>query len=262
MTPGDFVPAYPGVSFIGDPRWIERLKRRQAAIQQLSKGLRANLGTITDRGLDDICAAVEYLLGAGIAEQLAEIEQMQKNPPAPLIPKGPRLEDLERAQQEVEQCQRGLEAIDAMIDDLPEATGNFIREVQRPMLEKQLAQSQDWLSTIQRAMESATGPDSYRWTVKRKGEDFFRVLEQPPILIHAVVRPAPDRPGQTEIAENEDGSLKIFPTEELGKRAVEAMGSDWEPGIFFLQPGIPESAALSNSSTPTEAIGQNTENPL
>lgn len=105
-------------------------------------------------------------------------------------------------------------------------------------------------------------PDSYRWTLKRKGEDFFRVLEQPPVLLHAVVRPAPDRPGQTEIAENEDGGLKIFPTEELAKRTAEAMGSDWGLGIFFLQPGIPDLAALSNPSTPTEATDQKTENPL
>lgn len=157
-TPPIYGPFYPTV----DPAWIERLKRRQAAISQLSNGLRAFLGTIACAGVDDICAGVEYLLGEQIAEQLAQIENIEKNPP---VIQPPTMEDLDRAQREVETIHGQLDALDNLTDSLPEETGDYLDKLQRPMLESQLTHAQDWLSSIQKRMEESTAP-----AVETKGE--------------------------------------------------------------------------------------------
>jgi hypothetical protein len=133
-----------------DPQWVARLQRRQEAIQLLSKGLRAFLSSITPYGTDDICVAVEFLLGNEIDEQLQRLETANTVPVPP-----PTLEDMERAQQDVEQCQSLLDALDKMIDGLPDASRDFLEKAQRPMLEGNLKRAEVWLSEIQRAMEAS-----------------------------------------------------------------------------------------------------------
>jgi hypothetical protein len=146
---GDFVPVY-AARMMPDPKWIEGLKRRQEAILQLSRGLRAWLKVSTHPGVDDICAAIEFLLGHEITEQLERMVSIQAQPIPP-----PTLEDMERAQQSVEQVQNQLDALDKMVESLPEASAEFINSVQRPMLESNLKHAQAWLSEIQRAMEAS-----------------------------------------------------------------------------------------------------------
>jgi hypothetical protein len=143
---GDFIPAYRLPPCGPDPRWIERLKRKQEAIQQLSRGLHAHLSAQRPEGVADICAAIEFLLGSEIAEQLERIAH------AEAVPRQvPTLEDMERAQRDVEQCQATLEAL----DELPEGSGEFLAQYTRPQLEGNLKRAQGWLSEIQRAMEAA-----------------------------------------------------------------------------------------------------------
>ncbi len=69
-------------------------------------------------------------------------------------PTWPALEDLDRAAKEVEQSERGLEALDNMIEDLPETSAAFIREVQRPMIVGQLESAKARLTMIQTALEN------------------------------------------------------------------------------------------------------------
>ncbi len=150
MPPGDFVPAYP-MRITPDPKWVARLKARQDAILQLSRGLRHHLGAMSHDGVDDICAAIEFLLGNEIAEQLENMESLRNAEPVP----APSLEDMERAQREVEQAQALLDALDKMIDSLPEASRDFLDAAQRPVLESNLKRAQGWLSEIQRLMEAS-----------------------------------------------------------------------------------------------------------
>jgi hypothetical protein len=151
---GDFVPAYAPIfsgRVVPDPKWIERLKHRHDTILLLSRGLRTYLVSqdVPQHGIDDICVAVEALLGADIAEQLEQMNNIQAQPIPP-----PTLEDMERAQQNVEQVQRQLDALDKMVASLPNESAEFIESVQRPMLESSLKNAQAWLSEIQRAMEA------------------------------------------------------------------------------------------------------------
>jgi hypothetical protein len=150
---GDFAPVNAPIfsgRIVPDPKWVAQLKRRQEAILQLSRGLRAYLSAMTLRGVDDICAAIEFLLGNEIAEQLENLATIQAQPVPP-----PTLEQLERAQCAVEQCQGLLDALGNLADSLPDASAEFIVNSQRPMLEENLARAQAWLSEIQRAMESS-----------------------------------------------------------------------------------------------------------
>jgi hypothetical protein len=146
---GDFVPVFSG-RIVPDPRWIEGLKRRQEAILQLSRGLREWLSVRTNRGVDDICAAIEFLLGSEISEQLEQMNDIQARPVPP-----PTLDDMERAQRAVEQAQALVDALDKMIESLPEASRDFLEAAQRPILEGNLQHAQAWLSEIQRAMEAS-----------------------------------------------------------------------------------------------------------
>jgi hypothetical protein len=158
---GDFVPANAPIfsgRIVPDPRWVERLKRRQEAILLLSGGLRAFLSSITPYGVDDICTAVEFLFGNDIAEQLQDMANIQAHPIPP-----PTLEDMERAQRDVEQCQAMVDALDKMVDSLPDASRDFLNAAQRPMLQSNLERAQAWLSEIQRAMEAGSAPAAIKY---------------------------------------------------------------------------------------------------
>jgi hypothetical protein len=148
---GDFVPAYPSGRILPDPKWIERLRHRHDTILLLSRGLRTCLisQSMPQHGVDDICVAVEALLGADIAEQLENMASIQAQPIPP-----PTLEDMERAQRDVEQAQAVVDALDKMIESLPEASRDFLDAAQRPVLQSNLERAQAWLSEIQRAMEA------------------------------------------------------------------------------------------------------------
>ena len=161
-----------------DPAWIERLKRRQADIEQLCRGIRATFGPRPaiewagepqkpNSGVEDICAAIQSLLGAEIAESLEAIANPPKLPP-------PTIEDLERAQRQVEQIQEQLDALDNLCDELPETQAEFIRTTNRPMIEGSLQNAQQWLSTVQSAIEQATAhpeaPNSAESLTQQKGE--------------------------------------------------------------------------------------------
>jgi hypothetical protein len=150
---GDFVPAYAPIfsgRIVPDPKWVARLQRRQEAIKRLSRGLRAHLSAMSRDGVEDICAAIEFLLGHEITEQLEQMNDIQAKPIPP-----PTLEDMERAQREVEQAQSLLDALDKMIESLPEASRDFLDAAQRPILQSNLERAQAWLSDIQRAMEAS-----------------------------------------------------------------------------------------------------------
>jgi hypothetical protein len=149
---GDFVPVHTNLPH-PDPQYIARLHRRYEAILQLSRGLRAHLSAMSKDGVDDICAGVESLLGGDIADQLEHIRTFQAQP-RPV----PTLEDMERAQREVEQAQTLIDALDKMIESLPEASRDFLDAAQRPMLQSNLERAQAWLSQIQQAIEAAFSP--------------------------------------------------------------------------------------------------------
>jgi hypothetical protein len=158
---GDFVPGNAPIfsgRIVADPRWIEGLKRRQEAIHQLCCGLHDWLGATTLRGVADICAAIEFLLGNEITEQLENMANVQAQPVPP-----PTLEDMERAQRQVEQAQALLDALDKMIESLPEASRDFLDAAQRPILQSNLERAQAWLSEIQRAMEAGSAATAVKY---------------------------------------------------------------------------------------------------
>jgi hypothetical protein len=160
---GDFVPANAPIltgRIVPDPKWIERLRHRHDTILLLSRGLRTCLTSqsMPQHGVDDICAAIEALLGADVAEQLENMASIQGQPIPP-----PTLEDMERAQRDVEQAQAVVDALDKMIESLPEASRDFLDAAQRPVLEANLKRAQAWLSEIQRAMEAGTSSPAVQY---------------------------------------------------------------------------------------------------
>lgn len=133
MNPGDFVPAiFPvgdGPVMIGHEQYIANLRRRKEVITRL-------------------CTAVQEFLVLDIDEQL---ERAAWKPPA--RPK-PTLEQFEQAQRTVEDIQAQIEALEKLCHSLPAETGEYMERLQRPMLEGQLKNAQEWVSMLQSAMET------------------------------------------------------------------------------------------------------------
>ena len=132
---GDFVPCFPaGPIEVNNDNYIAGLRRRKEVITRL-------------------CTAVQEFLVLDIDEAL---ERAAWKPPSP--PK-PTIEQLDQAQRRVEQIQSQIEALEKMADSLPEETGEYMEKLQRPMLESQLAEAQNWVSMLQRAMEAPAQED-------------------------------------------------------------------------------------------------------
>jgi FtsZ-binding cell division protein ZapB len=132
LNPADFMRAFPArpVTIVGpSAEYTATLRRRKEVIMRL-------------------CTAVQDFLILDIDEAL---ERAEWKPPAP--PK-PTIEQLDQAQREVEKIQGQLEALERLADSMPDETGDYMEKLQRPMLESQLKQAQDWLSMLQRAIET------------------------------------------------------------------------------------------------------------
>ena len=123
--PGSFV-AVPAIA----PEYLAGLRRRRAIIEHL-------------------CSALQEFLTADLDESIARAENPPKAYEMAFTP-----EMLIEAIGQRDQIQSQIEAMDKLIDDLPEAQGDFLEKMQRPMLESQLNQADSWISQIQKNLET------------------------------------------------------------------------------------------------------------
>ncbi len=101
-----------------------------------------------------LCEALLDYLTLGIDEA---IEDAQRKPPRP--PR-PTIEDLNRAQQDLDAVHAQLQALDTLADQMPEAYGEAFIETQRPTIERMLKPMEDRVAAIQKALEEPDDPDS------------------------------------------------------------------------------------------------------
>ncbi len=192
------------------PDFVASLKRKRAAIEQM-------------------CDAAKAFLCADLNEQIDRLS----NP----VPFGPIYspEMLIEATTRRDKVQSQIDALQGFVKELPETQAEFIRQMQLPMLEDNLKSAETWLSQIQAGLESQAPKSDF--VIQHPGEDTWRVLETPPTFVWTISRPAPEQgPGQCEIAEHEDGTLKVFADEARARQAAEQMGDDWKHGTLVLQP--------------------------
>jgi hypothetical protein len=114
-----------------DPRWIEGLKRRKEIYERLSLAL-----------CDYLCVDLN--------EQIDRADNPQPFPRPPFT-----VENLAEATSQRDLIQGQLDALDKLLDDIPETAGGFIDKTQRPQLETQLKFANDWIEAVQRSLESA-----------------------------------------------------------------------------------------------------------
>jgi hypothetical protein len=126
---GSFAMSYGPVHFPGqDPRYLESLHRRKDIIARLCTALHEYLNL-------DVDAALE-----------------QASRKAPKMPK-PTIEDLNRAQEQLDLCHAQIEAIQNMSADMPENLRDMMRITQMPQVQRWLEEAQQRVSFIQQAME-------------------------------------------------------------------------------------------------------------
>jgi hypothetical protein len=132
-----------------DPEWVASLRRRQEVIIQLSRGLRSWLSAVAENGVEEICSAIQELLGKEIAEQLRRLDEPQQPfQPAPISP-----EMLIRASEDRDAIQKQIDALDAFLDEVPKAQADFIESQIRPGLTARLAEAETWISALQKGLE-------------------------------------------------------------------------------------------------------------
>ena len=132
IGPGDFISA--PVVIGPSPEYIADLERRKAVITRL-------------------CTALHEFLTLDIDAQLAQAARIPRMVPYRRRHK-PTIEDLERAQREVERVQVQIDALDKLLDsNFPKEAAEYMNTLQRPMLESQLQCAQEWLYKIQTAIE-------------------------------------------------------------------------------------------------------------
>jgi hypothetical protein len=126
FRPGSLVmPAYA-------PDYVAKLKRQKDAIERL-------------------CTAARDFLCADIDETLERIEHPPQFTP-PIIK--PDMESLVRAQHERDQIQAQIDALENLCAEVPDVQAEYFRTMQLPGLEESLKRADEWLTTIQKAMES------------------------------------------------------------------------------------------------------------
>lgn len=126
------------VRMAADPRFVASLKRRKEIIIRL-------------------CAAAQDFLTMDIETELERAAW------TPLPPPKPTLEDLARAQEQVETLESQLDAMNKLVDELPEAMAGYFETSQLPMLESYLKDAKLRVSNIQAAMEAPAPDPSNPW---------------------------------------------------------------------------------------------------
>jgi hypothetical protein len=101
-----------------------------------------------------LCAALLEFLTVGIDDAIEKANRKPPKPPRPTI------EDLNRAQQDVDVAHSQLEALEKLSEHMPEAYGEAFIEAQRPAIERLLKPLEDRVAAIQKALEEPDDPDS------------------------------------------------------------------------------------------------------
>lgn len=104
-----------------------------------------------------LCAALHDFLSSDID---AGIQHASR--PLPKRPK-PTIEDLNKAQEQLDLAQNALAAIDTMCADMPEKMGDMMRLTQSPQVKRWIDQAQLEVSFIQKAMEEPEPDPSSPW---------------------------------------------------------------------------------------------------
>jgi hypothetical protein len=132
-----FIPAS-AINFGTDPRYIEDLKRRKESIGLLVEALRAFLSLGIDTAIEDAT---------------------RKRPRMPR----PTIEDLNKAQGNLDLMHAQLEALQGMCEDMPEKLGEMMRVTQMPQVQRWFDDAQQQVSWIQKAMEEPEPDPSSPW---------------------------------------------------------------------------------------------------
>jgi hypothetical protein len=130
------------------PERIADLQRRLAAVQRLSKGIRVHLSGTWKGGVDDICGAIEELLGRDISEALDAIENPKTFARPAVTP-----EMLVDASERVATIQNSVDTTLEFTKELPKRQAAFFEANVLPPLKAQLADAERWLEMIQRELE-------------------------------------------------------------------------------------------------------------
>lgn len=118
------------VDYGPDPRYIEDLRRRKEAITRLTSALHEFLSL----GLDSAI------------QEASRPRQVFKYP-------RPTMEDLNRAQEEVDAGERQMDGLERLCEHIPEEMRQAYLDSQRPALERLLQPLKDRVAMIQKAME-------------------------------------------------------------------------------------------------------------
>jgi hypothetical protein len=118
-----------------DPRYVKELMARKEAAERLTQ------------------AIFEYLT-VGIDEALEDANRKPPRPPRPTI------EDLNRAQEDLDMAHQQLAALDALADGMPTETGEYFRVSQKPTIQRMVAGLEERVSKIQQALEE---PEDSPW---------------------------------------------------------------------------------------------------
>ena len=137
MTPGRPVMISRGLSMY-PPGYLESLQSKKQVVARL-------------------CSALHEFLVFDID---STIEQASR--PVPKRPK-PTIEDLNRAQEQLDLAQNALTAIENTCADMPEKLGEMLRLTQSPQVRRWIDQAQEQVSFIQAAMEEPDSESADPW---------------------------------------------------------------------------------------------------
>lgn len=150
MTPNN--PGAPTPFLVVTPSdWAEHLRGKVAAVNRLTNGLRVVLSSLsaTGNGVEDVCSAIDELLGADLRAQLYEIEHpTYQNIPAVTT------EMLVAASERVAAFQNQLDTTRAFLKDVPKPQADFIEANMVPTIMVQLGAAEQYRDMLQRQLEN------------------------------------------------------------------------------------------------------------
>lgn len=118
------------------PEFLQYLRRRKDVIERLSAAIR------------------EYLL-----DNIEETIKSTEEAPRQMFQPRPTIDDLSRAQSDVDVARDAMEALERFLEGMPAATAEFMEATQRPMLDRTLKMAEDRVSEIQKLLEAPSDPD-------------------------------------------------------------------------------------------------------
>jgi hypothetical protein len=122
-----------------DPSYVKSLKRRKEVFERLCAAARDYLCLDLDEAIERAENPPRFHIG----QQMAFTPEM-----------------LIDAIQKRDQVQGQLDSLEDFTEELPEKQADFLQKMQRPVLEQQLKEADNWISTIQKHLETDSVPST------------------------------------------------------------------------------------------------------